>query len=461
MPAVKDKERLMKRRDFLKQTCSAAVGTALIGRFPAPATARERAVSEKLQIAHIGVGGMMGDFHLDGTKGENRVALCDVDERILDPVCAKIPDAKRFVDWREMLSNLDGKIDGVVITTPDHTHAAIACAAMSRGIHCYCEKPLAHDVWQIRQMQKLAKEKNVVTQMGTQVHAGSNYRRAVEILRSGAIGKISDVQVWVGVIWGGKPAPSGSAPIPPGLHWDLWLGPAPARPYQPCYLSGNPESYDALRGDIEVPDLCWLSGNWRSFWDFGSGGMGDMACHLIDLAYWALELDLPKSVETTSPHKPDADFAGRDLQSRFLFQTKDGPLSLTWYDGNARPADLARYGLEKKNYGILFIGESGALYVNYTEHFLLPEETFADFTPPKEEIPASPGHHAQWLAAIRASGKADCDFEYSGKLSEAVLLALASYRCGQKFDYDAQTMTVRNLPDANKYLRQSCRAEWQ
>ena len=451
----------MKRRDFLMRSCSAAAGVALAGRFPAPMLAQSRSANAKLQIAHIGVGGMMGDFHLEGTAGENRVALCDVDERILDPVCAKIPDAKRYVDWREMLSDLEDKIDAVVITTPDHTHAPIACTAMNKGMHCYCEKPLAHDVSQIRRMQKIAQEKDLVTQMGTQVHATSNYRRAVELLRSGAIGKVRDVQVWVGVVWGGKAAPRDPVAIPDGLHWDLWLGPAPERPYQPTYLLGDPESYDALRADIDVPELCWLSGNWRAFWDFGSGGMGDMACHLIDLAYWALDLDLPKTIETTAPQKANADFAGRDLTSRFLFETPNGPLSLTWYDGVARPADLAKYGLEKKNYGILFVGEEGALYVNYAEHFLLPREKFADFQAPAESIPASPGHHAEWLAAIRSGRKTDCDFAYSGRLSEAVLLALVSYRCGKKLDYDAQSLSAPNAPEADQFLRQSCRPEWR
>lgn len=436
------------------------LGAGVLGHFPVPLLAQSKNVSEKLNIGLVGVGGMMGEYHLAETSNENQIAFCDIDERILDPVCSKRPSAKRYVDWREMIDELGHKLDGIVITTPDHTHAAIACAAMRKGIHCYCEKPLAHDVWQIRQMQKQAAEKNLVTQMGTQVHASSNYRRAVEILRSGAIGKVQDVQVWVAVVWGGKPAPRGTVEIPAGLHWDLWLGPAAKRPYQPCYLSGSAESYDALRNDIDVPEACWLSGNWRSFWDFGSGGMGDMACHLIDLAFWGLELDYPRTIETISPFQPDSDFAGIDLTSRFLFETKDGPLSLTWYDGKMRPPMLKKYGLENKNYGILFIGETGALYVNYAEHFLLPKEKFINFEAPQEKIPESPGHHSEWLSAIRKGGKTSCNFDYSGKLSETVLLALASYRCGQKFEYDSTTASVSNCPEADQYLRQACRKGW-
>ena len=453
----------MRRREFLACSAALAAGAGLRGIFPAPGIAATRNPSEKLNIGLVGVGGMMGDFHLAGTAGENQIALCDIDEQILDPVCAKIPDARRYVDWREMLDGVGDRLDGIVITTPDHTHAPIAVTAMKKGIHCYCEKPLAHDVWEIRQMQQAAAEKKLITQMGTQVHASSNYRRAVEILRSGAIGKVTDVQVWVAVVWGGKPATREQIETPAGLHWDLWLGPAPERPYQPCYLSGNKESYDALRKDIDVPAVCWKSGNWRSFWNFGSGGMGDMACHLIDLAFWGLELDYPKTIETTSPHRPDNDFAGRDLTCRYLFDTKDGPLTMTWYDGNARPpkAILEPLGLDQKNYGILFIGENGALYVNYSEFRLLPKEKFADKTPAVETIPDSPGHHAEWLAGIRSGTKTSCDFDYAGKLSETVLLALASYRRGKKFEYDAKTMSVRNDPDASKLLRQPCREGWK
>lgn len=452
----------MKRRTFMKSSAALALSLPLGGTLSVPLIAKTRNPSEKLNIGHIGVGGMMGEFHVSGTAAENRIALCDIDERILDPVCAKLPDAKRYIDWREMLDELGDKLDGVVITTPDHTHAPIACTAMRQGIHCYCEKPLAHDVSQVRQMQKLAKEKNLITQMGTQVHASSNYRRAIEMIRAGAIGKIHDVQVWVAVVWGGHPAPKGAAIIPKGVHWDLWLGPAPKRDYQPCYLSGNTECYDALRVDIDVPKTCWLSGNWRSFWDFGSGGMGDMACHLMDLAYWALDLKYPKTIETTAPQKADADFAGRDLTVKYQYETANGPLSLSWYDGTARPSILRKYGLENKSYGILFIGESGALYVNYTDHFLLPKEKFTDYKVPKKyQIPESPGHHAEWLAAIRSGKKTSCDFDYSGRLSEAVLLALASYRCGKKFEYDAQTMTVTNCPEAKSILRQSCRSPWK
>ncbi len=447
----------MKRRTFVKQITAGA----LLGAFPVPLLAASRSPSEKLNIGHIGVGGMMGSFHLAGTNKENQIAVCDIDERILDPVCAQVPQAKRYIDWREMLDELGDKLDGIVITTPDHTHAPIACTAMNKGIHCYCEKPLAHDVWQVRQMQKIAKEKNLVTQMGTQVHASSNYRRVLEIIRSGVLGKIKDVQAWVAVIWGGKPASRDKIEIPSKLHWDLWLGPAPVRPYQPCYLSGNPESYDALRSDIDVPETCWLSGNWRSFWDFGSGGMGDMACHLMDLAFWALDLGYPKTIETTSPAPPNSDFAGRDLSTQYLFETKDGPLTMSWHDGNARPKILRKYGIDNRKYGILFIGEFGALYVNYTEHFLLPKNKFNDFQPPKDKIPESPGHHAEWLTAIRRGEKTSCDFDYSGRLSEAVLLALASYRCGKKFNYDPKTMSVVNCPEADQYLRQSCRKGWE
>lgn len=198
----------MKRRDFFKKTTVAALGLGIAGTFPVPGYSKIKGVNGKLNIAQVGVSGMQGDFHLNGTSTENRFALCDVDTALLDPVCEANPNAKRFIDWRDMLDEVGDQIDAIVVSTPDHAHAPVSCAAMRRGIHCYCEKPLAHTVSEIRTMQKLAKEKNLVTQMGTQIHAGSNYRRVVEQIRAGVIGDISEIHVWVPTVWGGVPLPT-------------------------------------------------------------------------------------------------------------------------------------------------------------------------------------------------------------------------------------------------------------
>lgn len=439
--------------------CAAAIAASTL---PVPAFCSVRNPSEKLNLAHIGVGGMVGDFHLSGTAGENKLALCDIDRRILEKAAAAYPDAKRFCDWRELLSEQGDRLDGVIIAAPDHVHACSAVAFMNRGIHCYCEKPLAHDIFQIRKMQQLAKEKNLVTQMGTQVHASSNYRRAVEWIQSGVLGRIHDVQVWCGVVWGGMPATKKDVPIPESVNWDLWLGPAPARTYQPCYLSGNRDAYRRLEADIDVPKTCYGSGNWRCWWDFGAGGIGDMGCHLIDLPFWALGLKYPETIEAFAPQSADADHCPKDLVCKYSFRQADGsPLTLTWSDGDVRPEVLKKWGIPEKSYGILFVGTEGALYVNYAEHFLLPRDRFQNQSAPAASIPESPGHHAEWLRAIRDGARTTCDFEYSGKVSEAVLLGVFAYRAGRKLEYDAPTMTAVNCPEAARFFRQPCREGWE
>lgn len=433
----------MKRRSFLKKSAAFA-GLGVLGAgFPTPGMAKIKGANGKLNIAQVGVAGMQGAFHLSGTESENRFALCDVDSALLDPVCAKYPDAKRFADWREMLDSVGDKIDAIVISTPDHAHAPVACAAMRRGIHCYCEKPLAHDVHEIRLMQKLAKEKKLVTQMGTQIHAGDNYRRVVELIRAGAIGPVTDVHAWVGTVWGGKPATSDDVAVPATLNWDLWIGSAPMRPFQPCYLGGN----------------------WRSFWDFGNGGMGDMACHFMDLPFWALDLKYPKTIEAIGLEPADADYAPADLSVRFTFDAPEGkePLSLTWYDGARKPPILSALGLDKQGSGVIFLGKEGAIYSDYSSHWLLPTGKFDEKGIAVETIPTSIGHHAEWIKEIRdgaSGGTTTCDFAYSGRLAETVLLGPVAYRCGKKLNYDADQMAATNCAEASKFFTHSYRDGW-
>ena len=424
----------MKRRTFL-QTAALAAGASAFG---VPAFSQDRSPSEKLQIAHIGVGGMQGAFHLGGTATENRIALCDVDSAVLEKAAAPIPDAKRYADWRVMLDELGDKIDAVVISTPDHTHAVAASAAMKRGIHCYCEKPLAHDVHQIRALQKLARDKRLKTQMGTQIHAGENYRRVVEKIQAGAIGEVKEVHVRVGTVWGGKPATQDNVECPPTLNWDLWLGPAPVRPFQPCYLGGN----------------------WRSFWHFGNGGMGDMACHWVDLPFWALNLQYPKTIEASCPHTLDADFCPRDLTVKYEFDVQGRTIPLTWYDGAASSPAFAENGYKKPGNVTLFVGTEGALWSDYGAHGLLPEEKFANYQAPAVSIPKSLGHHAEWIDAIKNDKPTTCNFDYSGRLAETVLLGPTAYRCGGKIVWDAEKVCAVDAPQAEQYLNQPYREGW-
>ena len=430
----------MRRRVFLKKTATVTLGLGLTGTFPVPGYSKIKGVNGKLNIAQVGVSGMQGNFHLSETASEHRFALCDVDTALLDPVCEANPDAKRFIDWRDMLDEVGDQIDAIIVSTPDHTHAPVSCAAMRRGIHCYCEKPLAHTVSEVRTMQKLAKERNLVTQMGTQIHAGSNYRRVVEQIRAGVIGQISEIHVWVSTVWGGSPATNDNIAPPTTLNWDLWIGGAPMRKYQPCYFGGN----------------------WRSFWDFGNGAMGDMACHFMDLPFWALGLTYPQTIEPSHLAAADPDFAPKDLSVRYTFKQKNGyPLTLTWYDGARRPPILPALNLSDKNSGVLFLGTEGAIWSNYFSHMILP--------PGKEPIesvdtiPESIGHHAEWIEAIKRGDSTEattCNFEYSGRLAETVLLGPLSYRCNERLEYDSEKMEATNCPRATQYLNAVYREGW-
>ncbi|MDO5308463.1 MAG: Gfo/Idh/MocA family oxidoreductase [Planctomycetia bacterium] len=434
----------LSRRSFMQRAAVSTVGLGLTAsvKFPAPGLARELNANSKVNLAHVGLAGMQGAYHRSSCADENRVAICDVDSAYLDKFGEEMPDAKRFVDFREMYDTLGDKIDAVLITTPDHTHAIAAIEAMKRGYHAYVEKPLAHDVYQIRLMQKMAREKKLVTQMGTQIHAGDNYRRVVELVRSGVIGTIQRIDVWCGVVWGGSPRTNDdSQQVPATLNWDLWLGPAPERKFQQCYLGGN----------------------WRSFWDFGNGGMGDMGCHFMDLPFWALDLQYPKKISASAPKPADEDYAARDLHVEYEFSGVKNAvdnLVVTWSDGVARPESLKDYGIENGN-GVLFIGDKGAIYSNYSEHQLYVDGKPSEIQRPEQTIPASIGHHKEWFEAIKTGTPTTCNFDYSGRVAETILLGPVAYRCGKTLEYDAENMAVVNCPEAAKLLKQDARKGWE
>lgn len=435
------------RRNFVKTgVLGIGAGLATLSRFPSPAVADDVNTLSKLNIAHVGIA-RQGAFSLNGCSGENQTALCDANQEYLDNVKQSRPKAKLYTDFRDMLDEMGDKLDAIVVATPDHTHAVVAIAGMKLGLHCYAEKPLAHDVYQIRKMRELAREKNLVTQMGTQIHASDNFRRVVELVQSGAIGRVKDVKIWCSNRYIGKPKPQEPTPCPSNINWDVWLGPAKEREYDPRLIPGT----------------------WRSYWEFGNGAMGDMCCHYLDLPYWALALDktTPISIETTAPRPADGEICGYDLTAKFVFKGFDGApdLTLSWQDGQARPGCLKELGLEKYGAGVLFFGKSGILFATYTEHALLPREKFEGFEPPKPTIPKSLGHHAEWINAIKQGkgseeGSTTCRFEYSGKIAETALLGCFAYRCGQKLEYDSEKMKAVNCDAADQYLRQYCRPGW-
>ncbi len=425
------------RRTFLQASGCAAASLAL-----APRSLARLRRPDKLRIAVVGTANQAG-WNIDQIAGEQIVALCDVDSNYLDAAAARFPGARKFRDCREMLAApLD--VDAVLVAAPDHIHAPAAAMALRQGKHVYCEKPLAHSVEEIRTLSKLAAEKHLATQMGTQIHAEPNYRRVVELVRSGAIGTVQEVHVWCGKRW--SAGRYGEAkPAPTNLDWNLWLGPAPEHDY--C---------DGIH-----------PGNWRRFWAYGTGTLGDMACHHMDLAYWALDLGAPASVHAEGP-AVDPIGTPASLTVRYEHPAKgDRPaVSLTWHDGDKRPPQLAR--LKNKDGspltwgdGNLFVGQSGMIIADYGQHRLLRDEVAVDFTPPKPTIPDSIGHHKEWFQAIRTGSPTTCNFAYSGTLSESVLLGNVSFRAGKKLEWDAAAMRCPNAPEADQFLKYQHREGWK
>jgi len=424
------------RREMLRNTTWAGIGV-----WTAANTGVLRAAdspNEKLNIAGIGVGGQ-GGWDLGNCASENVVAVCDVDDRRAAGSYTRFPEAKRYRDFRKMLEEMDRQIDAVVVGTPDHTHAPPAVMAMRMGKHCYCEKPLAHSVHEVRTMIELANKNKLATQMGTQIHAGTNYRRVVELIQSGAIGPVSEVHVWHPVAYGGSGRPKDTPPVPKELDWDLWLGPAPYRPYHPCYVPGA----------------------WRSWWDFGSGGLGDFGCHYMDLPYWALKLRHPTTIEAEGPPVQEEN-TSPGLIVRYELPARDQlpPVTMTWYDGGKRPPFLAERNIPAWGAAVLFIGQNGMLIADYGQHKLLPESQFAGFKPPEPTIPNSIGHHAEWIQACKQGGPTTCNFDYSGTLTETVLLGNVAYRVGKKLQWDPVALKATNCPEADKYIRKQYRQGW-
>lgn len=396
--------------------------------------------NDRLDVGVIGVGGR-GGSNLDAVAGENIVALCDVDSGTLGGAASRFPAAARFSDYRAMLA--DAKLDAVVISTPDHHHAPATVRALRRGLHVYCEKPLTHTVEEARLVAKLAAEKGVATQMGTQNHEHPGYLRLVELLRGGAIGKVSDVHVITdrpGKWWPqGIEAPKGGQTAPGNLDWDLWLGPAAKRAYDPAYVPFK----------------------WRGWWDFGCGAVGDMAIHLADPAFWGLDLAGKVRVESKGP-PPQPASAPTWMETTFAFGPRGdrGPVTLHWYEGEAKPP--AAIAAEIPMNGSLFVGDRGRIAIAH-DGFpkLLPEDRFQDFVPPPPSLPDSPGHHAQWIAACKTGSRTGSDFSYAAPFTETVLLGNVAYRAGTAIDYDPATGRVTNDAAANRWLTKDYRQGWE
>ncbi|HSH95929.1 MAG TPA: gfo/Idh/MocA family oxidoreductase, partial [Roseimicrobium sp.] len=306
--------------------------------------------------------------------------------------------------------------------------------------HVYCEKPLTHTISEARQILSETKKRGVVTQMGNQIHSGTNYRRVVELVQSGAIGEVHEVHVWVDGTWQTKPRPVDIVPVPADLNYEMWLGPAQYRPYHPEYLPFN----------------------WRRWWAFGGGTMADFGCHFMDLPHWALKLGHPLSVTAEGP-EVDPECAPPWMIARYEHPAREDmpPVTLTWYQGGKRPRYFEEGVLPKWGSGVLFVGAKGMLIADYSKHLLLPESKFTGFVPPQPFIPDSIGHHAEWISACKHGGPTGSDFRYAAVLTEAVCLGNVAFRTGKRIEWDSINMKATGCPEADEFIQHDYRRGWR
>jgi len=447
------------RRAFIATVAAGAVLTATPVRVNAARVVpRKLSPNEKLNIAAIGIGGM-GHANIKACASENIVALCDVDDAKAAPVFNEHPNATRYRDFRKLLEAEANNIDAVIIATPDHTHAVIAMMAIAMGKHVYCQKPLAHSVHEARALAKAAREAKVQTQMGNQGHSSNAIRRVCEWIEDGAIGPVREVHAWSDRPVGGDPwsdfpimkRPDETPPVPDTLDWDLWLGPAKARPYHPIY---HPLT-------------------WRGFWDFGTGALGDMGCHILDPAFWALKLGAPTCVEATTTHyekEVAEETYPRAAIIRYQFPERHGmpPLSLTWYDGRLLPPFPRDFDPRQRfdGNGALFVGDKGSIL--HGSHGagglrLLPKDLARDYKQPKETIRRvkDENHEQDWIRACKDGEAASSTFAYGAALTEMVLLGVLAMRVKDRpLFWDGENMRFTNDEAANAYLNPPYREGW-
>jgi predicted dehydrogenase len=436
------------RRQFLQQ--SGALSAAVWVTSHARGWTQERSAIETIRFACIGVDGKGSSDRDDARRHGEIVVLCDVDEERLNKAAAAFPKAKKYTDYRKMFDECANDFDAITVSTPDHSHAPAALRGMNLGKHCFCQKPLTYTVAEARRMRELANEKKLVTQMGNQGTSANGFREAVAIIERGDIGAVNEIHIWTDrPKWPqGQARPTEVHPVPPHLNWEAFLGPAPERPY-------NKDAYHPFK--------------WRGWLDFGTGALGDMACHTMNMSVKALQLFAPISVEAT----PDPEWAGAARQEtypkscvvKYEFGPRGqlGPCTLYWYEGGKRPPEALHPGVPQKASGSLVIGEKGSIYSDNDYHSsftLLPVENWKDYKRPEVEV--SPGHFTEFANAIKA-GKpemAHSNFDYAGRLTETVLLGNVALRAGKKIEWDAVSLRIKNDEAANKLLTREYRNGW-
>jgi predicted dehydrogenase len=402
------------------------------------------APSNKLNVALIGVGGR-GRAHFGAVNNENVVALCDVDERALTEAAKTFPDAKHYVDWRKCLDQKD--VDAVICSTTDHTHAFIANWALNRGMHVYCEKPLANCVHEARVVRAnyLKNKDKVATQVGMQRHAIPNFDRVREAVLDGAVGELKNVHAWGDRRHQRDSYLPAKGDPPEYLHYDLWIGPSPWHPYNPDYFGG------CLK--------------WNMFWDFGSWQVGDMGSHTMDLAWNAIDASLPTSAKGFGdPVNPDV--APSALTMTFEHPANDwrGPINVTWYQGSHKPDSIDGVPT-KPGHGVMFQGDKASLVSSFRDHEFFPSDEKKGMShykprPKEEQIPPMGNFQRQWVEACKGDLTTSCDFEYSGDMIEQLLLGLVAYRVGEKIEYDGDKGRVPHHSEANEMLSRSYREGW-
>lgn len=443
------------RRRFIKAGGSLISSVTAFSIFPQDVLGGPQNIppSDKLCIAGIGVGGM-GASNLRRLQSENIVALCDVDHKYASRTFERYSNAKTYTDYRKMFDK-QKDIDAAVIATPDHTHAVISMAAIQAGKHVYCQKPLTHDVYEARMLSQAAKEARVATQMGNQGHSGDSIRSICEWIWDGAIGDIREVDAWCDLSyypwghaswsskWGTRPTDTPA--IPSSLDWNLWIGPAPERPYHPAY-------HPAV---------------WRCRWDFGCGMMGDRGAHTLDAVVWALKLDAPTSIEATSCGlNPDTHPLSAIVTYQFAARENLPSVKLTWYEGTRppHPHDLEEEIEWPREGGILFKGSKGKIIAGVygNNGRLLPKRLDQEYTRPPKTLPRIDcSHEMDWVNACKSGRPAGSEFEYAAHLTEICLLGNIAKRVDARIAWDAENMKVTNRSDSNRYVKTEYRKGWK
>jgi predicted dehydrogenase len=430
----------MTRRAALKRLAAAGLAAPFVFR------AHAAAPSETVYHASFGANGQaLSDIHaLTASKNLKLVAVAEVDLRRAADVKKQYPDVKVYQDWRELLDK-EKNLNAVNVSTPDYMHASITMRAMQQGLNVYTQKPLTQTIYEARQLARVAAEKKLVSQMGIQIHSHEVHKTVVAVIQAGAIGKVKEVHSWSGKQWGDKnPRPDRKDPVPQELNWDFWLGVAAERPFIKGY---------------------YHPGEWRKRLDFGTGTFGDMGCHILDPVFTSLALTAPKSVRSEGD-APNADSWGLDVQVQYVFPgTKytTETLTLNWYNGHRLPPNEVK-GLigtrSLQDQGSIYLGTEGVLYSPYiAAPVLLPAEKFRDYKMPK---PGADDHYLQFVEACRGNGKTSAPFDYSGPLTESVLLGCLATRFPKaSLEWDAANLQVVNVKEANEFVRRRYRKGWE